>query len=233
MKPLLVVSEKDKPVWTRWARFDHNQIFSISKNVSPGNAIRKNKFLLNLFGNKLGVYLDSSRFKTLSRRQNCYACGLQGTHLFLETNHSANKENSSIFYGACAFNFYAIVDGRLVLMTEDHVAPQSLEKSKKSEFLEKFFEINKECDIDRNYETCTMCIFCNTAKRNNCVDIPEIKKKSKEEREKRLKASAHEWITNTSESAEFVDFWSVFCEKLPNIDKKTEKMMRRKELLSI
>jgi len=237
MQPLLEISKqvknKIKPVFTRWARFDQEQVFGICRHVSMKNEIRRNKFLLEVCGNRLASYLDSSRFQTLSRSQECYACGLKGTHLFLETNHSVEAHGADFGYGPAAFNFYAVVEGKLVLMTEDHVVPQSLRGYKRNveAFQSNFKRLNKiNTDDISGFRTAAMCIFCNHAKGNTYSSLEDIREQSSRNREAFLTSqNTQEWLNQPTADAPLTDFWSVFRAKCPVIPKSVKKFIDKLE----
>jgi 5-methylcytosine-specific restriction endonuclease McrA len=83
---------------------------------------------------------DSSRFFVFKKDSTCAACGIVGNKMVLELNHNDKSPH---------FNLYAEENGKLILMTKDHVKPKS--KGGKNE-------------ID-NYQT--MCAVCNNIKGND------------------------------------------------------------------
>jgi 5-methylcytosine-specific restriction endonuclease McrA len=94
------------------------------------------------------VKLNSDRHKLFRKNPSCVACGLTGEKFILETqdDHSAH------------LNFYAKEDGRLVLMTKDHIqakaygGPDSLD----------------------NYQTC--CDTCNQLKASYPISYDNLRK---------------------------------------------------------
>jgi hypothetical protein len=83
------------------------------------------------------VRMNSDRYFVFNENPYCVACGLQGTRMMLDMNPRDNSPH---------FNLYAEEDGRLVLMTKDHV----LAKSKGG--------------ADKSHNFQTQCIICNNLK---------------------------------------------------------------------
>lgn len=83
------------------------------------------------------VRMNSDRYFVFQRNSECVACNLQGTKMILDINPGDQSPH---------FNLYAEENGRLVLMTKDHVTAKS------------------KGGIDQldNYQTC--CAICNNLK---------------------------------------------------------------------
>lgn len=88
------------------------------------------------------VRMNSDRYFVFQKSPACVACGLQGTTMILDTNPGDQSPH---------FNLYAKDDGRLILMTKDHI----LAKAKGGQ------------DSLDNFQT--MCCVCNNLK--GCYDI--------------------------------------------------------------
>ena len=120
------------------------------------------------------VNQHSLRYKTFDRSCVCCCCGIVGTRMFLDTPDYG--------CGRAHFNLYAEWNGRLVLMTKDHVIP----RSKGGE------------DVVENMRI--MCTVCNGHRGD--LDIPldelyelvivkEIERKARNERAVRALLSKH------------------------------------------
>lgn len=86
------------------------------------------------------VRMDSSRYFVFRENLCCSACGLEGVKFCLERSPSDKNPH---------FNLYGIENGRLILMTKDHIKPKS--KGGKNIF--------------QNYQT--YCCICNNLKGDN------------------------------------------------------------------
>lgn len=91
------------------AEFDINDVFSYV-------TVEESKKSWTINGQIYSVKMNSDRYLVFKQNQSCAACGLQGTRLILDLN--PNDMNPH-------FNLYGIEDGRLVLMTKDHIKPKS------------------------------------------------------------------------------------------------------------
>lgn len=88
-------------------------------------------------GEKFQVRMNSHRYFIFRECMDCVACGLKGTRMFLEY-HPADKSPH--------FNLYGEEDGKLILMTKDHIHAKAFGGE----------------DRHSNYQT--MCIVCNNLK---------------------------------------------------------------------
>jgi len=88
-------------------------------------------------GIKYAVKMNSHRYFLFRESVKCVACGLVGTKMFLE-HHPADKSPH--------FNLYGEEDGKLILMTKDHIHAKSCGGE----------------DRHSNYQT--MCLICNNLK---------------------------------------------------------------------
>jgi hypothetical protein len=104
---------------------------------------KETKHVFEVGDKKYPVTMSSQRYYTFRDSLNCAACGIEGTKFVLEKTSGASQAH---------LNLYAVEDGRLVLMTKDHVKP----KSKGGE------------NHHSNYQT--MCLTCNGIK--GCVPMP-------------------------------------------------------------
>jgi len=82
----------------------------------------------------------SQRYKLFKKAKRCVKCGARGEVLILE--RVPQKGRSATFH----FNLYCIKNGKLVLMTKDHIIPKSKGGG----------------NVMRNYQT--MCYQCNQQK---------------------------------------------------------------------
>lgn len=65
------------------------------------------------------VWMDSLRYQVFKQSTRCAGCGVEGTVFLLQRSsdkHAADRAH---------FNLYARVEGKLVLMTKDHIHPRS------------------------------------------------------------------------------------------------------------
>lgn len=83
------------------------------------------------------VRMNSHRYFIFRESLKCAACGLEGSKMVLEQNPSDKSPH---------FNLYSVENGRLVLMTKDHVQPRAFGGE----------------DRHSNYQT--MCAICNNLK---------------------------------------------------------------------
>lgn len=85
------------------------------------------------------VRMNSDRYFVFQNNRRCVVCGLEGTKMILDLNPGDQSPH---------FNLYGEKDGRLVLMTKDHIVPKS----------------RGGPDALGNYQT--MCSCCNNLKAN-------------------------------------------------------------------
>lgn len=95
------------------------------------------------------VRMNSDRYFVFKANSCCVACGIQGTKMILDLNPGDQSPH---------FNFYAVEDGRLILMTKDHI----LAKSKGGQ------------DALENYAT--MCSACNNLKGNADITFEQLRR---------------------------------------------------------
>jgi len=94
------------------------------------------------------VKMNSSRYHVFKSNQNCVSCGLQGKYMILDINPSDMCPH---------FNFYAEENGRLVLMTKDHIVAKSKGGTN---------------DLS-NFQTC--CAVCNNLKADYDLSYCNVK----------------------------------------------------------
>lgn len=99
-------------------------------------------------GQTYSVRMNSDRYHVFKANRKCVACGLEGTKMILDMNPGDATPH---------FNLYAEENGRLVLMTKDHI----LAKSKGG------------TDSLENYTTC--CSVCNNLKANYDLTYEQVK----------------------------------------------------------
>lgn len=61
------------------------------------------------------VRLGSMRLQTFTKGLSCVDCGIEGSVFYLDIDNG----------GAAHLNLYAVVDGKEVMMTSDHIIPKS------------------------------------------------------------------------------------------------------------
>jgi hypothetical protein len=94
------------------------------------------------------VKMSSQRYFIFRECMNCVACGLQGTRMLLECHPSDRSPH---------FNLYGEEDGKLILMTKDHIHPKAFGGE----------------DCHSNYQT--MCIICNNLKGHANLTLEGVK----------------------------------------------------------
>lgn len=94
------------------------------------------------------VRMDSSRYFVFRENLRCSACGLEGIKFCLELSPSDKNPH---------FNLYGLENGRLILMTKDHMHPKSY----------------GGIDIHSNYQT--MCAICNNLKGSSNIPLEKIR----------------------------------------------------------
>jgi 5-methylcytosine-specific restriction endonuclease McrA len=120
-----------------------------------------------------GKRMDSHRYFIFRECMFCVACGLKGTRIFLEC-HPADKSPH--------FNLYGEEDGKLVLMTKDHIHAKSCGGK----------------DLHSNYQT--MCLTCNNLKSHSNLaldDLRELRRIFDENKNKLTKKKLHLLIEET------------------------------------
>jgi len=121
--------------------FDPDEIFSL---ITKSDARRE--FVVD--GVSYFVKMNSDRHVLFKRNRACVACGLVGTKVYLDVNPVDRSPH---------FNFYAEENGRLVLMTKDHIFPKS----------------KGGLDTPDNYQTC--CSVCNNLKAAYDLSTEDVK----------------------------------------------------------
>lgn len=132
-------------------KLQHLQEFPVDEILSLVTPFdRKHKFIVN--NDAYFVRLNSDRYYLFKQNTDCVVCGLKGSKMFLDVNPIDQYAH---------FNLYGEENGRLVLMTKDHILPKS--KGGKDDL--------------SNYQT--MCSICNNLKGNYDLilsDILELRK---------------------------------------------------------
>jgi len=93
------------------------------------------------------VRMNSDRYFVFLNSKSCVSCGLEGSKMILDKNSTDTSPH---------FNMYAEENGRLILMTKDHILAKS--KGGKDEIT--------------NYATC--CIICNNLKANYDLTYDQV-----------------------------------------------------------
>lgn len=118
-------------------------------------------------GQTHAVKMNSQRYFLFRECMHCVSCDLPGTRMLLE-HHPADKSPH--------FNLYGEEDGKLVLMTKDHIHPKSCGGE----------------DRHSNYQT--MCLICNNLKGHANLTIEgirELRKTYKENKDLLTKKKLH------------------------------------------
>lgn len=124
-------------------------------------------------GTKYLVKMNSHRYFIFRECMSCVACGLPGTKMFLEC-HPADQSPH--------FNLYGEEDGKLILMTKDHIHARAFGGE----------------DRHSNYQT--MCLTCNHLKGHSNLtleDIREMRNIFNENKNKVNKKKLHSLIEET------------------------------------
>jgi 5-methylcytosine-specific restriction endonuclease McrA len=124
-------------------------------------------------GVKHSVKMNSHRYFIFRECMNCVACGLLGTRMFLEC-HPADKSPH--------FNLYGEEEGKLILMTKDHIHAKSFGGE----------------DRHSNYQT--MCLVCNNLKGHSNLTLDgvrELRNVYNENKNKVTKKKLHLLIEET------------------------------------
>lgn len=94
------------------------------------------------------VKMNSNRYHVFKENRFCVSCGVEGIYMILDMNPGDSSPH---------FNLYAEENGRLILMTKDHI----LAKSKGG------------TDTLDNFQTC--CAICNNLKANYDLSYEDVK----------------------------------------------------------
>jgi 5-methylcytosine-specific restriction endonuclease McrA len=131
---------KDRNKLIHLGMFDPEEVFPyvVEEDV-------KKEYIIN--GKSYLVRMNSDRYHVFKKNRKCVSCGLSGDIMALDMNVGDTSPH---------FNLYAEEDGRLVLMTKDHI----LAKSKGG---------GNELD---NYVTC--CAICNNLKGAHSLDYSQV-----------------------------------------------------------
>lgn len=211
----------------RWARFDLSQVFAQINHAA--NRAKRQRVWLEIDGTKFLVYLDNATMLTYAREQACYACGVKGTLLFLESNTTQRQASYGKGYIEASFQLYALKDEMLIPMNKDHIVPTDWsisggggphEIEKDANYKRVLKETCENIGIDFHPEVWhrTMCTFCNGNKSNSTMHVKEIRKKTKlswniKVAKKNGKYSFKDLprkMTTTNADAPIVDFRHVF-----------------------
>lgn len=109
-----------------------------SENVTHEYKVGKKKYK---------VRMNSQRYHVFQKSSSCVSCGIEGKKFLLEQYSDDRNPH---------FNFYAEENGKLILMTKDHILAKSNGGSNKLE----------------NYQT--MCSVCNNLKGNLPLSIKDV-----------------------------------------------------------
>jgi hypothetical protein len=124
-------------------------------------------------GAKHAVRMNSHRYFIFRECMTCVSCGLPGTRMFLEC-HPADKSPH--------FNLYGEEDGKLILMTKDHIHAKAFGGE----------------DRHSNYQT--MCLVCNNLKGHSNLTLEgvrELRNVYNENKNKVTKKKLHLLIEDT------------------------------------
>jgi 5-methylcytosine-specific restriction endonuclease McrA len=101
---------KDRPQPVRLREYELKKIVPFITEEETFRAFKVNKKSYN-------VRMNSQRYHVFRQGTNCVSCGLDGNRLFLETN---NIDDDQAY-----FNLYCEDNGKLVVMTKDHIKPKA------------------------------------------------------------------------------------------------------------
>lgn len=135
-----LVRMKDRKKLIHIAEFPIHEVFPYITQEDV-----KREYIVN--GKSYSIKMNSDRYFVFSNSPYCKACGLLGNKLMLDINPGDQSPH---------FNLYAEENGRLVLMTKDHIIPKS----------------KGGPDHIQNYAT--MCSICNNLKGNDSLDYEQI-----------------------------------------------------------
>lgn len=99
-------------------------------------------------GKTYAVKMNSDRYFVFRQNRACVSCGLVGSKMYLDINPGDQSPH---------FNLYGEENGRLILMTKDHIHPKS------------------KGGLDTLDNFVTMCSICNNLKGNSCLTYSQIK----------------------------------------------------------
>jgi len=111
------------------------------------NSEERRKYVVD--GIEYYVRMNSQRYYAFRASNKCVACGLKGTRMLLE-QHPLDKSPH--------FNFYAVENEKLILMTKDHIRAKCAGGE----------------DIASNFQT--MCCICNNLKGSHNLTLESIRK---------------------------------------------------------
>lgn len=111
--------------------------------ISSENVVREYK----IGKKKYKVRMNSQRYYVFQKSLSCVSCDIEGKKFLLEQYSSDRNPH---------FNFYAEKNGKLILMTKDHIVAKSNGGSNKLE----------------NYQT--MCSVCNNLKGNFPLSVKDV-----------------------------------------------------------
>lgn len=136
-----LVKMKDRKKLIHIQKYDPDEIFSLVTQEDE-----KKEFIV---GEKsYFVRMNSSRYHVFKSNKSCVSCGLQGKYMILDINPGDMCPH---------FNFYAEENGRLVLMTKDHIIAKSKGGTN---------------DLS-NFQTC--CAICNNLKADYDLSYEKVK----------------------------------------------------------
>lgn len=117
----------------------------------------------NVNNDRYLVQANSKRYPVFVENKVCEICNINGSYLLLETNPESIKKKRA------HFNLYGVEDNKLLLMTVDHILPQSLGGN----------------DGIKNLRT--LCCLCNNARGNEFEDDATVLVKRNRIKEKIMK----------------------------------------------
>jgi 5-methylcytosine-specific restriction endonuclease McrA len=138
---LAVTQMKQRKILVHLAEFTFDDLF-------PHITDEETRREFSVGEKKYFVKMNSERYHLFKTNRTCGACGLEGTKLMLDWDQTND---------AAHFNLYAEENGRLVMMTKDHVLARSV----------------GGLNHASNYVTC--CSTCNNLKSNFTLTYEQIK----------------------------------------------------------
>jgi 5-methylcytosine-specific restriction endonuclease McrA len=127
-------------------------------SLVPDNFVEHERRIFTVNKVKYVVKITSDRYRLFKKNPKCVACGLEGTRLFLERHTAAENPAHETQDGQAHFNLYGEENGKLILMTKDHIKAKAFGGA----------------DSLENYQT--MCSVCNGLKASYPLDLDGVVK---------------------------------------------------------
>lgn len=130
-----------------------NRYKTIAKGIDPDEVLKEvgvqNRIKYNHDGREYSIKLKSLRLKTFKNNKKCVCCGIEGNEIRLEKADDQETPHFNLYHKG--------EDGKLLLMTKDHIIPKS--KGGKEHI--------------SNFQT--MCEVCNSLKSHKELTVEKLK----------------------------------------------------------